>query len=380
MKILIITNLFPNSQESTRGIFNFQQFKALREQEVVIKVVAPIPWHHFSKMPFRETIDGFDVYHPRYFIIPKITRALYGLFFFISIFKTVKRLCDEFKPDAILATWAYPDAIGSFLCVKILKKPFFVKVHGSDINLYVKHPLRRAQITYALSRSSKVIAVSSALKQRLVEICVPAEKIAVIPNGVDMDLFKPLDQIECRKKLGLPLDKKIILYVGNFAQVKGVDILVDAFGELTRLRNDILLVLVGAGSLDKMLCEKVKTLGIEQNIIFAGRTPHDSIRYYMNACDVFCLPSRDEGCPNVVLEAMACGKPVVGSDVGGIPELITSTELGILTKPSDSESLSCALKEAINKQWDSVTIRNSIAKFNWEESALMLKKALEEAL
>ena len=300
MKLLIITNLFPNSVEPERGIFNKQQSVELAKL-CELRVVAPLPWYRKGAIPQKEDVDGIKTYHYRYFMTPKIGRSLYGFFFYLSLLPKIKRLYKEFEFDAILATWAYPDAFGSYLIAKALKKPIVVKVHGTDINSYTRYFLRRNMIVCALSNSDKIIAVSSALKDQVVRIGVSSEKIVVIPNGVNTDLFKPMDQAECRRKLELPINKKIVLYVGNMVKVKGIDVLIEAFA---RLSSDVLLVLVGDGPLEPMLRLRVKELGIEGNVILSRRTTHNSVPFYMNACDVFCLPSRDEGCPNVVLEAM----------------------------------------------------------------------------
>jgi len=380
MKTLIITNLFPNSQEPTRGIYNLQQFKAFLASGVETKIVAPVPWHDFSALPAYERIEGFDVYHPRYFMIPKIGRAFYGILFFISLCMQVRRIDARFRSDVILSTWAYPDGVGSYLIAKALNKPIVIKVHGSDVNLYSKHFLRRQQIVSALSRADKVIAVSMALKERLIEIGVPAANIAVISNGVDAELFQPMERKECRKELDLPLDRKVVLFVGNFAPVKGVDILVDAFGELMRLRSDAILVLVGDGPLEAMLRDKVKVLGISQKVVFAGRVTHDMIPVYMNSADVFTLPSRNEGCPNVILESFACGTPVVASRVGGVPELFTSGSLGMLVEPDDQSDLVSKLCNALDVAWDKDSTPAQTPLSCWQASGELLKAELDRAV
>jgi len=383
MKFLIITNLFPNSQEPTRGIFNKQQFLELAKL-CELKVVAPIPWHKLRQVPARETIDGVDVYHPRYFMVPKIARSLYGFFFLFGIIRTVKQIQKEFNFDKILVTWVYPDGVGASLLAKFINKPIAIKVHGSDINSNVKYFFRKHMIASALKKADKVIAVSNELKNKITAMGVTQEKIAVLPNGVDSNLFRPMDKIECRKKLGLPVDNKIVLYVGNFVQVKGVDVLVEAFARLrvsalSRSRVDALLLLVGDGPLEKTLRDKVKSLSIEENVIFAPRTTHDAIRFYMNAADVFCLASRNEGCPNVLLEALACSTPVVASRVGGIPEIITSDELGILVDPENSYQLSDALKTALDKQWNKKRLCEKIASHSWADNAMELINVLSKA-
>jgi len=376
MKVLIITNLFPNSKEPTRGIYNKQQFVELAKL-CEIKVIAPLPLHYRERVPERENIDGIDTYHPRYFMIPKIGRSLYGLFFYLSLIKKVKKIYENFKFDLIFATWAYPDGFGSFLIAKTFNKPIVIKVHGSDINLYTEYFLRRKMIAYALKNCNKVIAVSKALKERIVKIGVPEDKIVVIPNGVDTDLFKPLERDRCRERLELPQDKKIVLFVGNLVPVKGVDVLVEAFA---RLPAGMLLVLVGDGPLKNKLQAKVKEFGIENNVIFVGRTRHEAIPYYMNACDIFCLPSLNEGCPNVILESIACGKPVVASNVGGVREIICSDDMGILIKPANATVLARAFIRGVSKKWNFRLIREEALKYSWTDNALKLRRELEVSM
>jgi glycosyltransferase involved in cell wall biosynthesis/peptidoglycan/xylan/chitin deacetylase (PgdA/CDA1 family) len=376
MKILAISNLFPNSAEPGRGIFNKQQFVELARL-CDLRVMAPLPWYSKKTIPQEESIDGIKTYHYRYFMIPKICRSLYGIFFYISLLPNIKRLHKKFKFDAILATWAYPDAFGSYLIAKYLRRPIVIKVHGTDINLYSRYFLRRKMIVWALSNSDKVIAVSVALKDQMVKIGVPSEKIVVIPNGVNADLFAPMDHVECRRKLGLTLNKKIILFVGNLVKIKGVETLVTAFAGL---RVNGLLVLVGDGPLEGTLRAKVKAMGIEDSVIFAGRKPHDEIRYYMNACDVFCLPSVNEGCPNVLLEAVACGKYIVATRVGGIPEIIESDKIGIMVEPDKPAELMEALKRGLEMAGISGKASSSKISYTWKQSAERLGGVLKTVI
>lgn len=368
MKILIITNLFPNSKETTRGMYNKQQFMELAKL-CELEVVAPIPWHHFSRTPVKETIDEIEVYHPRYFMLPKIGRSLYGFFFFISLVGFVKKIYKYFKFDLIVATWAYPDGFGSFLITKVLKKPIVIKTHGSDINIRTKYFLRRKMISYALRNSNKVITVSNALKGKIVEIGVPEDKIAVIPNGVDTDLFKPMNQQGCREILGLPLTTKIVLFIGNLVHIKGVDYLMDAFSQVSVKYDSAILIIVGDGNLKGHFIKKAKCLGLEGKIKFISRQPHNKIPLWMNACDVFCLPSLNEGCPNVILETLACGKPVVATKVGGIPEIISSEDYGILVTPGNSIELAQGLQKALEKEWNPEKLHQYVSGRDWKANA-----------
>ncbi len=389
MKILVITNLFPNSIEPTRGVFNLQQLKALADTGVEAEVIAPVPWFpgvairkkwfEFSQIPQEETISGFRVYHPRYIVIPGILRSLYGLFFFLGIVRKVKELQKQFRFDCIFATWAYPDGFASALVARLLGVPLVTKVHGSDINVYTKYFVRRQMIRYGLGSSTRVIVVTESLRQAINALGIPDEKVCVIRNGVDSEKFTPQDRMRCRSQLSLGTEGKIITYIGNLVPIKGADFLLEAMGILTREKNDVSLVIVGDGDERTRLQERAKELEIDKKVLFAGRKAHEEIPLWLNAADVLCLPSVDEGCPNVILEALACGKPVVASDVGGVRELASSDDIGLLARPKDPAHLACMLGQALEKIWDPEKIRQESLKFNWKENARRLREALDGA-
>lgn len=347
MKLLIITNLFPNAKEPARAMYNKQQFAELSKL-CELKIIAPVPYFKYSgkDLPDLEVIDGIEVYHPRYLVTPKVLRSLYGIFFFFGIMGSVRNVYRSFKFDAILGSWAYPDGFASALIAGIFKKSLFIKVHGSDINLVTRYFFRRKMIVYALKNAQKIIAVSAALKEKMIILGVPQNKIAHIQNGINTDLFLPLNKIKCREKLNLPVDKKIILYVGNLEKVKGIDVLIEA---MKVLNEDIYLVIVGSGNLQQRLIGRVKELMLEDRIKFVGTKSHFEIPVWMNSADVFCLPSRNEGCPNVLLEALACGTYIIAMNVGGIPEIINSEKYGILTESGDCNLLSISIVKALKK-------------------------------
>ena len=179
------------------------------------------------------------------------------------------------------------------------------------------------------------------------------EKVVVHHNGVNGDLFDIRSVVESRIRLGLPIDRKIIMYIGNIVPVKGTDILVESMNELVRKRDDVDLYLVGSGVLKEKLRDQVESSNLKNRVKFIDRQAHTEIPYWMSASDVFCLPSRNEGCPNVVVEALASGRPVVASIVGGIPELIRP-ENGILFPSENSKSLAEALNQALNQKWGAI--------------------------
>lgn len=359
-KILVLTTVFPNNVESLKGIFNKHRISELAKISD-LKVVAPVPWFprirflmkifpaqsKFANVCFKEENEGIEVYHPRYVISPGCFRFLYGFSYFVCVLPQILKIRKIFKFDILFCYWAYPDGFAGALFSKMFKKPLFVQVLGCDINLYSRYFLLRNLIVWALRKARKVIAVSQALATRLRELGLSEYKIAVITNGINKTVFKPLDAWECRKLLGLPFNKKIILFVGALEEVKGVRFLIEAFKNIVKERDDCILVIVGEGPLEEQV--KRVTKDLVSRVVFCGARKNQEIPLWMNACDVFCLPSIREGYPNVLLEALGCSLYLVGTKVGGIPEIINSEERGLLCDQGSVEQITSALKEALTR-------------------------------
>lgn len=244
--------------------------------------------------------------------------------------------------------------------------PFVVTGHGYDIySLPFKDDEWRAKIEYVLNTADHIITVSQsnlACIQKL-DVSTP---VTVIPNGFRSDLFYPRDPLKCRKALNLPLDKKILLTVGNLEPVKGQAHLVEAVQRIVRERKDILCVIVGAGKVRTALERQIRSLGLEDYILLAGGKPHDEIPLWMNACNLFALPSLSEGNPTVMFEALGCGKPFVGTKVGGVPEVIASDDYGLLVEPADPEDLAEKILVALDREWDQEKILEYARGFTWQ--------------
>jgi len=349
MRLLFVSNLFPNPAEPTRGVFNAQQVAALSKLCEVI-VIAPS-----TRTLSDETYRGVRVIHPKFFHVPLLSRPLNGWLFARAIEPVIRRQ----RFDMVLASWAYPDAYGVMLVAERRKFPFATEVLGSDVNAFFENPARKRQILRVLQASRVVFAKSRALQTRLA-----AEGIESVIhyNGIDREKFHPLDRAEVCRKLGLDAKRRRVLYVGNLVPVKGPTVLAKAAEQLAE--TDV--IFVGSGT------EKINTGRC------VGARSHDEIALWMNACDVLCLPSLNEGLPNVLLEAMACGLPVVASRVGGVPEIVREGVNGLLTPAGDAAALAVALRQALMLRWDSVEIRKSVAAFDWDRNARELVQALEE--
>lgn len=369
-KILLITMLFPNSREPAKATFNLQIAQGLAKY-TEIKVVAPVRiFPHTDTIPAYEKIAGIDVYHPRLLLPPKIALFSHGFLYFMQIAGCLKKISENFNFDGILAPYLYPDGFAGVLTAKALRKPVVLEALGCDVNLLTKYAIRRAQIQYACENANAIISVNKHMKERLVKIGVEEKKITVIYNGVNRGIFKPLDKYECRQRLNLAPEENIVLFAGNLERVKGIRILIEAWREIMEERGGKnLLVVVGSGREKGAITRLVKQYKMDRSVRMAGPVPHTDIPLWMNACDLFCLPSIREGYPNVLLEAISCDKYIVATNTGGIPEIVTSPDVGILVEPNNSKSLSGGLKAAI-----SLTARGAKAKTvpglsSWEDSA-----------
>jgi glycosyltransferase involved in cell wall biosynthesis len=196
----------------------------------------------------------------------------------------------------------------------------------------------------------------------MVEIGVPAAAVTVVGNGIDTTRFHPF--VRRRGEQG-----KTVLFAGNLVPVKGVEHLIAAFAAVVRRTGSARLIIVGSGRLEEALRRQARELGIAESVVFAGRQPHDAMPAWLVRADVFCLPSLNEGCPNVVLEALACGTPVVASRVGGIGDLITCDDQGFLVPPGNVSLLADALCRALGRRWDPRRVRAATTVMSWAQSA-----------
>jgi len=378
IKVLLITNLFPNNKEPNRGIFVKQEINALKKLCKII-VIAPVPFFPFECRLFqkwsinagiskKEYIDNVLVLHPRWFVIPKILSSLYGFSLFLSIVIKILSLNKKENFDLIYSHWIYPDGFAAVLLSKIINKPVFLHALGCDINLYTKYFIRRQLIKWALKNSTKTIVVSHNMAEKVFALGINKKVVVVIPNGIDTNLFKPMNKLECRNKLSIRLNEKIILFIGSLEIVKGIDILLYAFNELvTTTKNPVRLIVVGKGSLKESIVKIISRFNLEEKISCVGEINHNDVPVWVNSADVFCLPSIREGMPNVILEAVACGKRIVATEVGGIPELLANYDNALLVSPNNKLSLTLALKAGIEKEesYNNQTYRD----WSWEANA-----------
>jgi glycosyltransferase involved in cell wall biosynthesis len=377
LKVLVLTNLFPTRWDPLRGAFNRQQFERLGRHHDVDVLAAVDFRERMAGVRGEVEVANLRTDHFVFVYPPGVGRSLHAGCWLLSLWLQRGRQLRAAGYDCMLASWAYPDAAGAGWLARRLGIPYVVKVHGSDLNVQATHALRRRQIRSALRGAGAVVAVSRALADKAVEIGADPARVQVIYNGVDSGLFAPGPQAEARQRLGLAGGAPLLLYVGNLKQTKGCVDLLEAFPALLAQRPDAHLVYVGAGPCRAELLERATALGCADRVSLAGAQPHAALGDWFRAADVLCLPSHNEGVPNVVLEAMACGVPVVASRVGGIPEVVPE-HAGILVPVRDREALSRALVEAGARHWDSARIAAHASGFRWDDNVRRLGCILQQ--
>ncbi|WP_437591541.1 glycosyltransferase family 4 protein [Sorangium sp. So ce1000] len=388
MKVLVFTHHYPSTRLPTMAPYSYHTYRALARR-CELRLVAPTPWwtrvRGASRELFggaRESHTGIDALFPTYWSIPGLP-SLHARALRASLRGTMAGLRREFPYDAILAAWAYPDTVAAEAFAREAEVPIVTTVLGSDINEQPRNAALRAQIAPALQRCARVVAVSGALGERLVELGVPRERVVVQLNAVDGARFAVRDRAEPRRRFGVPAGAKVVLYAGYHVPEKGVDVLVEAMARLDQAgRRDIHLMMVGGGALLEPLRARVSELGLGDRVRLFGWALPVEIPDYMAACDVFCLPSRREGCPNVVLEALASGRPVVATRVGGVPELVREGQggNGLLVPAGDPGALAAALTRALDTAWDPEALRGSVGALSWDVVGERYHALLKEVL
>lgn len=298
----------------------------------------------------RGSYNNIDFFYPQFFMLPiEIMRKRVPLFSASSSIKLLKK--NSVKFDLVHAH-RLDVGFAGVLLKEIYDKPFVVTCHGSDVyDFPFKDDYRHSIAKYTLGQVDHVIAVCKSDSDKLLSLGLNPRKLSIIPNGFDDTLFLPIPQQFARAKLGLSLTKKILLSVGTLDEVKGHIYLIEAIFRVSKVRSDVLAVIVGSGPLETKLRKEIKKLGLDKKVILIGREPHNKIPLWINASDIFVLPSLNEGFPTVIPEAMACGKPVIGTNVGGIPDAISDEKVGILVNTADSEALAQAILDSLSREW-----------------------------
>jgi len=380
MKVASVSHIFPNAINPNSGVFVKERLKHIA-QKIDLSIFAPVPSFPFidytskyagmSTIESVEEIDGLQVHHPRYFMIPKYFKFLDALFYSKSMFSFMERMTLDHEYELMDFHWVYPDAIAGLDWARKLGKKTVVTVRGNEAIYYYEKGLLRRTVQKKLNEFDHLITVSNDLKHKIVsEYNVDASKISVVSNGIDVGKFFYIEQELARKRLNLATNRQYILTVSRLSSEKGLPHLLNAFAKIKNSATE--LIIVGDGPLKDSLVSLGMALGINERVRFMSSLGHADICYWYNAADVFCLPSLWEGCPNVVIEALACGTPVVATQVGGIPDLVPSNDYGVLVPPGNPDSLALSLDKALAKDWNRQKISEFGSVNSWEDVADMV--------
>lgn len=373
MKLLTFSTLFPNQQQPNHGLFVENRLRHLvASGEATARVVAPVPWFpsshprfgqyaRYAGVPAREQRHGLEIRHPRYLTLPKVGMNLAPMLLAQGAKREIGRMIDEgYDFDLIDAHYFYPDGVAAAMLGRYFNKPVVITARGSDVNLFPDFPLPRRMILWAARRASGLITVSAALKERLVQLGVSPAAVTPLRNGVDLDNFRPLDRDAIRAELGL--DRYTLISVGNLIELKGHHLIIQALATMP----DVLLLIAGNGPDRGRLEALAARLGVGQRVRFLGAVPQPELKRYFNAADALVLASSREGWANVLLESMACGTPVVASAVGGSPEVVASTDAGLLMSRYSSEGVAEAVLRLRAHAPERAAVRRYAEGFSWD--------------
>lgn len=373
LRLLTFSTLFPNAAAPSHGIFVENRLRHLMASgEAESRVIAPVPWFPsqntrfgsyaaYAAAPREEQRHGLEIDHPRYPLIPKVGMTITPALLYFWALPAVRRLlASGYDFDLIDAHYFYPDGVAAALIARKLGKPVTITARGTDINLIPQYALPRRQILWAASRADGMITVCQALKDELVTLGVTDDRVTVLRNGVDLDMFRPGDRAALRSRYGLT--GPTLISVGHLIERKGHDLVIEALPQLPAFR----LMIAGDGPEEASLRVLADRLGVTDRVEFLGRRPHEELPDLCCAADALVLASSREGWANVLLEAMACGTPVVASNVWGTPEVVAVPEAGRLMADRTGQGIADATRDLFSDLPDREATRRYAEGFSWD--------------
>lgn len=377
-KIAVITRYFPSSAEPWQGRSAYQTLRGLA-READVQVFFPNAKYPSLLRPRSRIYDNLDrtyqtpdvkVTYYDYPALPLVSRPLNGRMAARVLLPRVR----SFAPDLIFSFFLYPEGFAALQIGKALSVPVIAMAIGSDIN-NISDWISATHTRTVLRDADIVCAVSDDLRKKAVIMGAPANKARTVHNGCDLSVFHVRDRIQARQMLKLDLPQEVVIYIGRMDVKKGLRELVDAAASLRPQRPHMHVYLVGAGPDQPLIHGAIQAANASSYIHLPGPCSPSDVAVWMAAADLVTLPSYMEGCPNVVLEALACGRPVVATDAGGIPELLND-ECGRLVPPRDSSALADALASVLDKSWDANSISAKMSR-SWDTVAAEMLEIFE---
>ncbi len=392
-ELVVFSSLFPSAARPGAGIFiRERMFRVARHRTLV--VLSPQPWFpgqalirkwrpgYRSPAPAFEIQQNIHVYRPRFLSVPGLLRRWDGWSMALGSYFVMRRLQRE-GARLIDAHFAYPDGEAATRLGRWLNLPTTITLRGTEVP-HSKNPALRPRLTRALQAATRVFSVSHSLRRLAIELGTPEVKTEVVGNGVDITCFHPIARDAARRRFGIPLDAKVLISVGGLVERKGMHRVIACLPALIEHHPDLHYLIVGGGSAEgdmrAELDAQVAALGLNERVHFLGSLAPDELKWPLSAADVFVLATRNEGWANVFLEAMACGLPVVSTDVGGNAEVVCRPELGSIVPFGDAQALQQALDAALNKTWDRAAIIEYAHANQWDKRVAQLLRAFDAIL
>lgn len=378
MNLLTFTSLYPNAVTPGHGVFVENRLvELLSSGRTSAIVVAPVPWFPFrhprfgrfaafARVPQVEERRGIQVLHPRYLTVPGLGSLLAPLMIAWGARRAIARLiAGGARFDAIDAHYFFPDGVAAALLARWFKLPLVITARGSDINQIAHHPIAGRAIVWAAGVADGLITVSQSLRQALIALGADAARTIVLRNGVDPIRFHPMDRQEARLRYGIDDSMKTVVSVGRLHPLKGHDLIIDAIAGIP----DVRLLIAGSGAERQSLEALAAQRGVADRVTFVGQQGQDQLAALYSSADVLVLASSQEGWPNVLLEAMACGTPVVATNVGGTPEIVTAPEAGTIVDERSASAIGRALRALLTDPPDRAATRRYAERYSWDETS-----------
>lgn len=385
LRVLTLSSLFPDAVRPNFGVFvERQTLELARRDDVDLTVIAPIgigPWplSRLARYAWADTIPeteqwkGMTVHRPRFTVVPGVKGRLHVRGMVKAVLPLVRRLHAEKPFDVIDASFFFPDGPTATAIARKLGIPCSIKARGADIHFWGTQRATRKAVRRAGHEADGLLAVSKALRGVMVRLGMPEDKIKVHYTGVDLERFQPHDRMEARRQVGLGnVAGPVLLCVGNLLTRKGQHLLIQAL----RRMPDAGLALAGGGETLESLQKLAKALNVEDRVAFLGVVPHEELPLLYNVADVMVLPSESEGLANAWIESLACGTPIVITDVGGAREVVTDPRIGRIVA-RDPGAIVEGIKAVLAEQTDRNAIRNAALAFTWQANCTALHAHLK---
>ncbi|NJM50768.1 MAG: glycosyltransferase family 4 protein [Sphingomonadales bacterium] len=377
LRILTLATLFPNIVQPNFGIFVERQTAGLAALDGVdVTVINPIamppwplrlapPYRALSALPQQEVWRGLNVHRPRFAMIPKYGGPFNPAMIARAILPLARRLHQEQSFDLIGAEFFYPDGPAAMRLSQALGIPFTIKARGADIHHWGAVKGCAEQILAAADKAAGLLAVSAALKRDMAALGMDADKIMIHYTGLDQSRFTPQNRAAAKQKLGI--DAPLILSVGALIPRKNQAQLIKALPALPSVH----LMLAGQGDSEDDYRKLAHDVRAASRVHFAGSVAHDDLPALYAAADIMALVSKSEGLANAWVEALACGTPLITSNVGGAPELITSPDAGRIVA-DDANAIAAAVRDLLNNPIPPERVAAQVAHFSWANNAQIL--------